>query len=390
MNKTQIPLHKRIAAVFMHAADLRRSAEWYGELLGWPVAEERLNRGPVYRFELPGTALVLDNGSFDEPDPGKRAAPQPLVMLACDDIDAAYDYIRTKAEPLSEPVRGPGTAFFDFRAPDGRVYRVGRPEDGDDGKPAPDSASPVRPRIGGVFINVRDMKASAAWISELLDVPLRAEETDDSIYVIPNVRGADLMLDDNRARRGETFEIPLMFDCTDIDAAYAHAASRGMSVFQPIERHGDVSFFTLRDPDGNLVMVCQSTEGEIDGYTLVQLPVTDLRRAVAFYTEVLGFVPEHPERPVAEHAFLRTRSGGGPGLHLLEVAESEFKTGHWSHGGKPVHGLELHSRDIRSLHKRLLKAGARIEAEPYFVEPCGRYVKFYDPDGHLLCVNQGM
>lgn len=132
----------------------------------------------------------------------------------------------------------------------------------------------------------------------------------------------------------------------------------------------------------------QERTGDIDGFTLVQLPVRDLKRSVAFYTETLGFMPEHPERPIEEHTFLRAKSGHGPGLHLCEVADSEFKADHWQRDGRPVHGLELHSRDISALYLRLVASGARIEAEPYFVKPCGGYVKFYDPDGHLICVNQ--
>lgn len=387
----RVPLQNRAASVFVHVSDLRRAAEWYSELLGLPLIEQRLNGGPVYWFDIPGTGLILDNNANNRLNSDWREDMKPFVMLACDDIDEAMGHVMTNAELLHEPERFPDMAYFNFRAPDGSVYMACWARDGGNEPPLPTSLSPVRPRIGGVFLNVVDMKASAAWISELLGVPLQDEKTAESIYVVPTSRGADLLLDDNRARHGDDFKVLFMFDANDIDAAYAYVVERGMNVFHGIERHGTVSFFTLADPDGNLVMVCSDDHGaagDIDGYTLVQLPVRDVRRAAAFYTDLLGYVLEHPERPLEDHMFLRTKSGQGPGLHLCEVPEDEFKVDHWLRDGKPVHGLELSSRDIRALYRKLVRSNVRIEAEPYFVHPCGGYVKFYDPDGHLICVNE--
>ncbi|GAA3412091.1 VOC family protein [Paenibacillus hodogayensis] len=386
-----VPLQTGAASLFVHVSDLRRAAEWYSDLLGLPIMEERLNGGPVYWFDLPGTGLLLDDNSGNRENPDWREEMKPLFMFACDNIDEAYDYVQSKAEVLGEPERYTNVAHFCFRSPDGRVYMVCWSKDGGTQPELPASLSPVRPRVGGVFINVRDMRASAAWLSDLLGVPLREKETSGSIYVISASRGADLLLDDNRAQNGDSFEIPFMLDTNDIGGALAYVLERGLTVFHGIERHRSLAFFALADPDGNLVMVCGDDEehaGDIDGYTLVQLPVRNLKRSVAFYMDMLGYVLEHPERPIEEHAFLRTKSGSGPGLHLCEVADGEFKTDHWLREGKPVHGLELHSRDVRTLHRRLVRSGVRIEAAPYFVEPCGGYVKFYDPDGHLLVVNQ--
>ncbi|MFD0868288.1 VOC family protein [Paenibacillus residui] len=256
MNSTA-QVQNRIASVFVHVTDLRRAAAWYSELLGVALREERLNGGPVYWFDLPGTGLILDTNENNRKDPQWREDMQPLLMFPCDDIDEAYAYVKTKAEPLFEPERHTGMAYFNFRSPDGRAYMVCWSQGGGEDVAPVHRSSPIVPRIGGVFVNVRDMKAAAAWISDLLGVPLREEDTGDSIYIVPTSRGADLLLDDNRVRRGETFEIPFMFDSHDIDAAYAYATERNLSVFHGIERHGGVAYFTLSDPDGNLVMVCQ-------------------------------------------------------------------------------------------------------------------------------------
>ncbi|MBP1989326.1 VOC family protein [Paenibacillus eucommiae] len=390
----KIPIQNRVASIFVHVTDLRRAAEWYSELLGLPVKEERLNGGPVYWFDIPGTGLILDNNANNRLNPDWREEMKPLIMFSCEDIDEAYAYVTEHGEPLMKPEHHPGMAYFNFLDPDGRAYMVcwsnGVAGSELDESNEPLTTSPIRPRIGGVFVNVRNMKSAAKWISGLLGLACREEDTIQSIYTVPTTTGAAILLDDNRFRQGENYEIPFMFACDDIEAAFQYVSEKGMDVFHGIEGIG-VKFFTLRDPDNNLVMVCQDGEepsGIIDGYTLVQLPVRDLPRAVSFYRDVLGFILEHPERPIEEHAFLRTLSGQGPGLHLLEVESDEYKHDHWYRGEQPVHGLELHSRDVRALHRRLVRAGIRIEAEPYFVEPCGGYVKFYDPDGHLICVNQ--
>lgn len=253
----KVPIQNRAASIFVHVTDLRRSAVWYSDLLGLPLIEVRLNGGPVYWFDIPGTGLILDNNANNRLNPEWHEDMLPHIMFACDDIDEAYAYVKTKAEPFFEPERHPGMAYFNCKAPEGRPFMVCWAADGGQDPAAPESGSPILPRIGGVFVNVRDMKAAAAWISDLLGVPLHEEDTSGSIYVVPSTRGANILLDDNRVRNGDTFEIPFMFDSNDIDAAYTYAVERGMSVFHGIERHGPVAFFTLADPDGNLVMVCE-------------------------------------------------------------------------------------------------------------------------------------
>lgn len=95
--KQESPIENRVASLFVHVTDLRRAAEWYCKLLGLPVLEERLNGGPVYWFDLPGTGLVLDSDAGNESNPNWQHE-KPLVMLPASDIDRAHAYIREKAE----------------------------------------------------------------------------------------------------------------------------------------------------------------------------------------------------------------------------------------------------------------------------------------------------
>ncbi|MFS0722866.1 VOC family protein [Paenibacillus sp. 1P07SE] len=136
-------------------------------------------------------------------------------------------------------------------------------------------------------------------------------------------------------------------------------------------------------------------EADVDGYTLIQLPVADLAKSVAFYKELLGFVEENPQSVNDKNCFLHIRNGGGgdgrgagPTLHLLVTDARAIQPTQWEIDGQPIHALELHSKNIKALHERLAEAGVRIVEEPYFTPPAGGYLKFLDPDSHLICVNQ--
>lgn len=55
--------------------------------------------------------------------------------------------------------------------------------------------------------------------------------------------------------------------------------------------------------------------------------------------------------------------------HMLERLETRMV---YEAGEADTH--TLHSRDVCTLHRRLVRSGFRIEAAQYFVDPCGGYV----------------
>ncbi|MCQ6557359.1 VOC family protein [Paenibacillus mendelii] len=120
-------------------------------------------------------------------------------------------------------------------------------------------------------------------------------------------------------------------------------------------------------------------ESGIDRMTLVQLPASDLRRAVAFYVEVVGMGLEYPERPIESHAFLQTVPRIGPGLHILETPDSEFRHLHGSVNGVLEEYAALYIQSLDRLRSRLQQAGAEIVTEPE-----AGYMSFFDPEGHLI------
>jgi predicted enzyme related to lactoylglutathione lyase len=116
--------------------------------------------------------------------------------------------------------------------------------------------SPVQNRIGAVFVPVSDLRRSARWYSELLDVPLREATHEGRIYDLPMAGDAALILDAHKPV--ERSSQPLCFFWTD-DLAQALERLRQIDarIVTEIEDIGSVSTLQFLDPDGNPLMVCQ-------------------------------------------------------------------------------------------------------------------------------------
>ncbi|MBW5448322.1 hypothetical protein GE107_19960 [Cohnella sp. CFH 77786] len=249
-----VPLENRVGSVFVHVSDLRKSAEWYSRLLGVPVREDRLNGSPVYWFAFPGAHLILDDNSGNRQNPAWREDMKPRVMFPARDIDEAYRYLREKAEPLLEPERYGDMAFCEFRDPEGNVQMacwVAAP-DPDDDLPA---GSPILPRIGGAFVDVKDMRAAARWYTDLLGLPADEENAAHPIYSVPVTRGAALLLDQNRHLNGKAFSKVFYFETEDLAAALDYVKRHGFELAGEPDGFPDLSEFALLDPDGNRIVI---------------------------------------------------------------------------------------------------------------------------------------
>src|SRR5216683_4844747 len=116
---------------------------------------------------------------------------------------------------------------------------------------------------------------------------------------------------------------------------------------------------------------------------LVNIDVSDLRRAVAFYSEAFGLaVTRHFGAAGAE-------LGGWPArLYLLEKPAGSVGAGdsrrryerHWT----PVH-LDVVVDDIEAALARAVAAGALAESE-ILIAAWGKLVVLADPFGHGICL----
>jgi predicted enzyme related to lactoylglutathione lyase len=116
--------------------------------------------------------------------------------------------------------------------------------------------SPIANRIGQVFVPVSDMSCAIAWYSQLFGLPMQSASHEGTIYDVPMVGETRLTLDANKPVANSSQ--PLCFFWTaDIEAAARFLRGLGAEIVAGPEDVGSISFVTFRDPDRNLLMVCQ-------------------------------------------------------------------------------------------------------------------------------------
>jgi predicted enzyme related to lactoylglutathione lyase len=129
---------------------------------------------------------------------------------------------------------------------------------------------PVRNRIGGNFVPVRDVAKARDWYRGLLGLPAADEPQDDypsHLCVIPMEGDCGLVLDEMPMWGGDqpdappTYQTPaFMFDTDDVHAAHTYVRSYGADVVTDVNEFGKDGWFAFRDLDGNLLMVCGKSQ----------------------------------------------------------------------------------------------------------------------------------
>jgi predicted enzyme related to lactoylglutathione lyase len=112
---------------------------------------------------------------------------------------------------------------------------------------------------------------------------------------------------------------------------------------------------------------------------LVQVPVSDVDRAKAFYTEKVGFNADIDQQVDADMRFVQlTPPGSGCSIAITEgvhdMAPGSLK------------GLQLVVEDAEAARQELLDRGIEVGEVQEF--PWGRFVFFDDPDGNGWSVQQ--
>ena len=122
------------------------------------------------------------------------------------------------------------------------------------------STHPIAPRLNAVFLHVQDLKRSAAWYHQLLQLPFDSSLVMSPVYNLPLQGPTSLTLDDHAndpTYRHQPSRQPLFnFYTTDIEASYQFVLTLQASIIRDIERFDDFAYFTFADPDGNVLMLC--------------------------------------------------------------------------------------------------------------------------------------
>src|SRR6202012_4446191 len=98
---------------------------------------------------------------------------------------------------------------------------------------------------------------------------------------------------------------------------------------------------------------------------LVQVPVTDVDRAKALYTEKVGFTADHDPPPGEELRFVHPPPRGPPCPVAIGTGLSDMPPG-------TVRGLQLVVADVESAREQLVEDGVDVSEVQGF--PGGRFV----------------
>jgi predicted enzyme related to lactoylglutathione lyase len=112
---------------------------------------------------------------------------------------------------------------------------------------------------------------------------------------------------------------------------------------------------------------------------LINVPVSDVDRAKAFYTDQAGFNADHDHRVTDDMRFVQLTPPGSACSIAIGSGLSEQPPG-------SVQGLQVVVDDIETAHAEL--AGRGVEVSDVQDFPWGRFVFFSDPDGNGWAVQQ--
>jgi predicted enzyme related to lactoylglutathione lyase len=112
---------------------------------------------------------------------------------------------------------------------------------------------------------------------------------------------------------------------------------------------------------------------------LVAVPVSDVDRAKAFYTERAGFNADHDHQVSDELRFVQLTPPGSACSIALGTGVTDAPPG-------SVTGLQLVVSDIEAARDELTGRGLDVGEIQDF--PWGRFVFFADPDGNRWSVQQ--
>ncbi len=112
---------------------------------------------------------------------------------------------------------------------------------------------------------------------------------------------------------------------------------------------------------------------------LVAIPVSDVDRAKAFYTEKVGFNADHDHRVSDDIRFVQLTPPGSACSIALGTGVVDAPPG-------SVKGLQVVVSDVRAARAELAERGVEVSEVQEF--PWGAFVFFEDPDGNRWSVQQ--
>jgi catechol 2,3-dioxygenase-like lactoylglutathione lyase family enzyme len=112
---------------------------------------------------------------------------------------------------------------------------------------------------------------------------------------------------------------------------------------------------------------------------LVIIPVSDVDRAKAFYTEKIGFNADYDQRVSEQLRFVQLTPQGSACSVAIGEGLSDMQPG-------LIKGLQVVVSDVRAIREELIKRG--VEISEVDVLDWGDFAYFDDPDGNHWSLQQ--
>ena len=112
---------------------------------------------------------------------------------------------------------------------------------------------------------------------------------------------------------------------------------------------------------------------------LVAVPVSDVDRAKAFYTEKIGFHADHDHQVREGLRFVQLTPPGSACSIVIGVGITTMQPG-------SLEGLLMVVLDVKAVREELVKRGVAISEID--VQPWGSFAYFRDPDGNSWSLQQ--
>jgi catechol 2,3-dioxygenase-like lactoylglutathione lyase family enzyme len=106
---------------------------------------------------------------------------------------------------------------------------------------------------------------------------------------------------------------------------------------------------------------------------LIQVPVSDIDRAKAFYVEKLGFTADHDHQVSDELRFVQLTPPGSACSIALTSSAHQMDPG-------SIEGLQMVVEDAEASRRELAERGVQVSEVQVFL--WGSFVFFHDPDGN--------
>jgi predicted enzyme related to lactoylglutathione lyase len=112
---------------------------------------------------------------------------------------------------------------------------------------------------------------------------------------------------------------------------------------------------------------------------VVHVPVSDVDRAKAFYTEQIGFNADHDHQVNDELRFVQLTPPGSACSIAIGTGLTQMKPG-------SIEGLMMVVADVQAARDDLMRRGTDVSEID--VQPWGSFVYFSDPDGNAWVLQQ--